>query len=277
MALDDDRTRALDAPTAAPGWPTTCGPVAPLESRLLPLPPAIALLREKRASLLAGRPLVSATPQGRTIEAAVRAAATALLPVTQRLNELDAAAGDGDCGSTIRIGAEAVIAAPEGAFSGDAAEALEAVVAVVRASVGGSLGGLYAIGLSAAAGAMSRGGGAAAAAGPSEWASALRAGLEAVSLYGRARAGHRTLLDALVPAAEALKAAADAGVGAVEAARAAAAAAQAGAEATAGMAAAAGRASYVRGSALKNEDPGAVAVAVWLQAVADSLASSGAG
>ncbi|GBF98253.1 3,4-dihydroxy-2-butanone kinase [Raphidocelis subcapitata] len=271
MSLDEARTRALDAPTAAPGWPTICGPVEPLESRVLPLPPAIAQLRAKRAALLAGRPLASATPQGRELDAAVRAAATALLPLTQHLNELDAAAGDGDCGSTVRTAAEALLAAPEGAFAGDAAEALEAAVAVIRASVGGSLGGLYAIGLSAAAGAMARGG-SAAAAGPAEWSAALRAGLESVELYGRARPGHRTLLDALVPAAEALAAAADAGAGAAEAAHAAAAAAKAGAAATAGMAASAGCASYVRGSALKNEDPGAVAAAAWLQAVADSLA-----
>jgi dihydroxyacetone kinase len=64
-----------------------------------------------------------------------------------------------------------------------------------------------------------------------------------------------------------------AGNSGAEAARAAAAAAVAGAEATKGMAASAGRASYTRGAALADADPGAVAVSIWLQAIADVAAA----
>jgi dihydroxyacetone kinase len=81
------------------------------------------------------------------------------------------------------------------------------------------------------------------------------------------------MLDALLPAAEALQAAAGAGAGAAEAAAAAAEAARRGARETAGMtAAAAGRSAYVPADSLRGvEDPGAAAVAAWLGAVAEAV------
>jgi dihydroxyacetone kinase len=264
MAVDDARLAALDAPTTAPAWPATGGAINAAKP-LVSLPPAIHSLRKRRQRLLAGRSLEGATAEGRVTERAVRAAAAALLAVTDQLNELDALAGDGDTGSTVELAAQALLAAPEGAFAGPADQALEAVATVVRSAVGGSLGGLYNLGLTAAAAALPRDRPADAAG----WAAAMAAGLRAVQAYGNARAGSRTMLDALLPACDALAGAA-AGGGAA-AARAAAKAAAAGAEATRGMAAEAGRASYTRGAALAERDPGAVAVGVWLDAVAREL------
>ena len=43
-------------------------------------------------------------------------------------------------------------------------------------------------------------------AGPKEFAPAFRAGVEAIQKYGGARAGSRTMLDAMLPACEALEA-----------------------------------------------------------------------
>lgn len=63
-----------------------------------------------------------------------------------------------------------------------------------------------------------------------------------------------------------------AGEAASAAAHAAANAAQEGAEATRSMSAAAGRASYVSEESLAdNPDPGAMAVAIWLEAVSEEL------
>lgn len=268
MACDDARLAALDAPTTAPGWPACGGPLVRGGKALLPLPPAVMEVRERRKRLLLGRSLAAATPEGRTVEAAVRAAAVALQKVARRLDELDAFAGDGDCGSTCALAANALLAAPEGAFSGP--DGLYAVAAAVRGAVGGSLGGLYNLGLTAAAGALEPRP-ADDAVGPAGWAAAMVAGVRAVERYGLARAGSRTMLDALLPAARALTEAAAKGAGAAEAARAAALAAAAGADATKGMAATAGRASYTRGTALSDADPGAVAVATWLDAVATAI------
>ena len=80
------------------------------------------------------------------------------------------------------------------------------------------------------------------------------------------------MLDALLPAAEALEKAAAAGSSMAAALSAAAEAAEAGAEATKTMHAAAGRASYVPQDVLADvPDPGAKAVAFWLRAVAVSV------
>jgi len=91
-----------------------------------------------------------------------------------------------------------------------------------------------------------------------DWASALGRGVERMQHYGGAARGDRTLLDALLPAIDALAEGADL----TEAAR----RARAGADATRQMTHAnAGRAAYVRESALRDvTDPGAEAVArVW--------------
>lgn len=87
----------------------------------------------------------------------------------------------------------------------------------------------------------------------------LRKGVSDVELYGRAAAGDRTLLDALVPAV----AAGEAGLAAM------AAAASAGAAGTAGLRARAGRASYVAPANYDAKpDAGAAAVALAFAALA---------
>jgi dihydroxyacetone kinase len=83
------------------------------------------------------------------------------------------------------------------------------------------------------------------------------------------------MLDAIVPAADALAAAASAGADLRDGLRGAATAAREGAEATAGMVARRGRASYVGDAARGVQDPGAVAVAVFFEAADDALGSDG--
>ncbi|KAI8467146.1 MAG: dihydroxyacetone kinase family protein [Monoraphidium minutum] len=273
MALDPRRLELLDAPTAAPAWPAfradvSGGPKAPL-----PLPPATLALRASRAALLAGRPLAGAAAEGRAVEAAVRAAAAALASpeATETLNALDRAAGDGDTGSTCAAAGRALLAVPEGAFAGGARDALLAAAAAVGGAAGGTLGSFCQLALTAAAAALPPTG----PAGAGGWAAAAAAACETLSKYGLAQEGSRTMLDALLPAARALAAAAPAGGGGAAAARAAAGAAAEGAEGTKGMAAAVGRASYLRADHLTGADPGAVAVATWLGAVAGALEAGG--
>jgi dihydroxyacetone kinase len=96
------------------------------------------------------------------------------------------------------------------------------------------------------------------------WRVAFEKGIAAVQHYGGARPGDRTMLDALVPAVEALK------YGSIDAA---ASAAQQGADATAAMKkAGAGRSSYVTAANLAGvKDPGATAVALVFLAAADAV------
>ncbi|CAI6004649.1 unnamed protein product [Closterium sp. NIES-65] len=103
-------------------------------------------------------------------------------------------------------------------------------------------------------------------------AAAFEAAVAAVSLYGGAQAGYRTMLDALLPAAASLSRSITAGESAAAALAAAAQAAAAGAESTKSMPALAGRSSYVPAEVLASvPDPGAMAVAAWLQGAATAM------
>lgn len=119
--------------------------------------------------------------------------------------------------------------------------------------MGGSSGVLLSILMSAAARSLEKGQG---------FPEALLEGVARMQHYGGAERGDRTLLDALMPAVEAL----DAGQGLAEAAR----AAREGANATAEMGkAGAGRSSLVPEASLKGVvDPGAEAVARFFETLA---------
>ncbi|PKI53486.1 hypothetical protein CRG98_026176, partial [Punica granatum] len=98
---------------------------------------------------------------------------------------------------------------------------------------------------------------------------ALEAAIAAVSKYGGASAGYRTLLDALIPASEVLKERLNAGDDPSAAFALSSEAALAGAESTQHMQAQAGRSTYVSEEALATApDPGAMAAASWYRAVA---------
>ena len=154
----------------------------------------------------------------------------------QPLNALDAATGDGDHGAAMRRGLEAVAAAEPGA----AAQAF-------RGAAGGASGALF----GALVGRIE-----AALAGEQDLTAALSNAAGQIAKLGMAKQGDKTMLDALIPAAEAAGGASD-----DDAARAAAEAARNGAEATTGMTARRGRARYVENGGVGHLDAGARSVA----------------
>ena len=186
-----------------------------------------------------------------------------MLAAEAQLTEWDTVAGDGDCGITAARGGTAL---QQLADSGclplrSPPLLLLAVAAAVSESMGGTSGALYELGLRAAANCLQQG---------EDWVAAFSAAVRAVQFYGGARAGYRTMLDALLPAEAALVA----GGGLSEAA----AAAEGGAAATCGMQALAGRANYVPDAALQGvPDPGAKAVAFMLRALAQLHQDTGKG
>lgn len=109
-------------------------------------------------------------------------------------------------------------------------------------------------------------------------ADGLARGLERVQHYGGAEVGHKTMVDALVPAVDVLASASTApSPDGTDPLRRAADAASDGARSTAGIAASRGRASYVGEVARGVLDPGAVAVALMLAcAAAAGAGESGA-
>jgi tagatose 1,6-diphosphate aldolase len=93
-----------------------------------------------------------------------------------------------------------------------------------------------------------------------------------VAAIGRTAPGGKTMVDALQPAADAARAAVEAGRAMPSVLVAAAGAADRGAAATADMRATAGRARYAQDGAVGTRDPGAVTIAVMFAAWADAVA-----
>ncbi|KAJ1684774.1 hypothetical protein LUZ63_020045 [Rhynchospora breviuscula] len=180
--------------------------------------------------------------------ALVAAVCDALVDAEAELNALDAKVGDGDTGSTFAAAARRVRDSLDRLPLADPAALLTAISRVLSTSMGGSSGVLASIFFSAAGTAAAQG---------DAVAAALVEGAQSVRRHGGADLGDRTLLDALVPAVEALRDGGDA-----------VAAAEDGAAATAAMTSArAGRSAYVAEEHLADhQDPGAAAVVVMVRA-----------
>jgi dihydroxyacetone kinase-like protein len=188
------------------------------------------------------------------------------------LTELDAAIGDGDHGINLDRGLAAVAAGLRAGTppAGDPSVTLAAAGRRVLGVVGGASGALYGRGLMIA-GSHVRDGLPASNAGPVDLARLILEGAVAgITALGRAAAGDKTMLDALLPALDAVCAAApDETPSTVLAA--AADAAEAGAAATAPLVARKGRASYLGERSAGHVDPGAASSAILVRCLADAV------
>ncbi|KAJ9678255.1 hypothetical protein PVL29_022990 [Vitis rotundifolia] len=205
---------------------------------------------------------------GCILEVAIEAAANSVINLKDWLNEWDSKAGDGDCGSTMFRGATAILEDMKKFYPlNDPAETVNEIGSSIRRAMGGTSGIIYDIFCKAAYGQLK--------ANPKtvvtakQWKDALEASIAAVSKYGGASAGYRTMLDALIPALTVLQERLDAEDDPVAAFVLSSEAALAGAESTKHMQAQAGRSSYVSGEILASvPDPGAMAAASWYRAAA---------
>lgn len=107
-----------------------------------------------------------------------------------------------------------------------------------------------------------------------QFVSGMERGVEVVKALGGARPGDKTMLDALMPAVEVSRRAADSGSDLTDVFRSAAEAARSGAEATAAMQARAGRARFSSDGAIGTADPGAHTVALLFEAWSASTGAS---
>ena len=183
----------------------------------------------------------------------------------ERLTELDAAIGDADHGTNMDRGFTAAKAEANG--GADIRVVLERVAAALIRHVGGAAGPLYGTFFLRAA---------AACAGKTELeagdvAALFRAGVEGVRQRGKAAAGDKTMLDALLPAVEAMEKRLESGGGVAELLDDAAVAAEAGMWATIPMQARKGRASYLGPRSVGHQDPGATSSWLLVKAAAGAL------
>ena len=195
------------------------------------------------------------------------------------LTRLDSVIGDGDHGINMDRGLAAVATAMDQQRPSHVAGLLRDVVAkTLISAVGGASGALYGTFFLRMAKAVGEGESLDAAA----FATGLRAGLEGVVHRGQAKAGDKTMVDALEPAIDALDIALAEGAGLRaallgstllgSALRSATVAADAGRDATTPMLARRGRASYLGHRSVGHQDPGATSAALLIAAAATAFA-----
>ncbi|MFP1624475.1 dihydroxyacetone kinase subunit DhaL [Streptomyces sp. 5K101] len=192
------------------------------------------------------------------------AAAAAVNREADRLTELDAAIGDADHGSNLQRGFAAVVAALDKEPPAAPGAVLVLAGRQLISTVGGASGPLYGTLLRRAG--KSLGDDAEVSAG--QLAEALRAGVAAVAQLGGAKAGDKTMLDALEPAVAALGNSTDSFAAAREAA-------EQGALATVPLQARKGRASYLGERSIGHQDPGATSSALLVAALAETAEAAG--
>ncbi|MER6348878.1 dihydroxyacetone kinase subunit DhaL [Streptomyces sp. NPDC001595] len=173
-----------------------------------------------------------------------------------RLTALDSPIGDADHGSNLRRGFTAVTTVIEKEAPGTPGAVLTLAGRHLISTVGGASGPLYGTLLRRTGKALSDAG----EVSEEQLARALRAGVEAVMALGGAAPGDKTMIDALVPAVDAL---AD-GFGAARVA------AEEGALATTPLQARKGRASYLGERSIGHQDPGATSAALLIAGLAEA-------
>ncbi|MEV5334002.1 dihydroxyacetone kinase subunit DhaL [Streptomyces werraensis] len=174
----------------------------------------------------------------------------------ERLTALDSEIGDADHGSNLQRGFRAVRDALDKEPPATPGAVLTQAGRLLVSTVGGASGPLYGTLLRRAGKTL----GEAAEVDRQQLAEALRAGVDAVMKLGGAAPGDKTMIDALLPAVDALG----------ESFAAARDAARDGAVATTPMLARKGRASYLGDRSIGHQDPGATSAALLVAALLEA-------
>jgi dihydroxyacetone kinase-like protein len=182
------------------------------------------------------------------------------------LTELDSAIGDADHGINMDRGMQAALVKVDGLPPGDVGAFFKTIGMTLVSTVGGAGGPLYGT-LFLQLGTVTAG---KEEIEPADWSAALTAAVEGVQARGKAVLEDKTMVDALIPARDALARAVAEGASFGEAVRRSAEAAEAGMVATIPLVARKGRASYLGERSAGHQDPGATSSYLLLKTVADS-------
>jgi dihydroxyacetone kinase-like protein len=214
----------------------------------------------------------AATPAmtGSNLRAAFRAIAALMDQNRERLCQLDGELGDGDLGLTMSQGFRAVAQQLDQVETSDIGRQLDAVAEVLGDTVASTMGTLLAAGFAEAARSCS---GKSSLSLP-EMATLARSIADGIARRGKAKAGDKTILDALLPAAEALKRARDNGASLATGLQLACEAAEQGARESAVLQSRQGRAARYLEKSKGKQDAGAVAGVIIYAGLASVVGSS---
>lgn len=185
----------------------------------------------------------------------------------EMLNDLDRAIGDFDHGSNMARGFTLALEKVESIHEMSISDILKQVGMVLISNVGGASGPLYGTAFLKAS---------MASAGKESLDSETIVKMyeliiEGIKQRGASDRGHKTMLDAIIPAYEAFNEAVQAGLDIKTASRKASDAANAGVEYTKTIIATKGRASYLGERSIGHADPGATSTSIIIAAIADVL------
>ena len=186
------------------------------------------------------------------------------------LTRLDSAIGDADHGTNLHRGFTAMVEKLPAVADRDVGTILKTAGMTLVSTVGGASGPLYGTAFIRAgivlAGRYELS--------DADLVAAWEAALEGIQARGRAQRGEKTMIDAIAPAVDALKAATTNGDGLLAAMRAAASAAEAGMQSTIPMLATKGRASYLGERSIGHQDPGATSAYLMARVLLEVLEES---
>lgn len=200
------------------------------------------------------------------VESVVRTITDTCIANEKYFGDLDSVVGDGDFGFSLARGFERVDEGWDTFDRTDAGTFLSKIAIVITSRVGGTSGPIWGTAFLRAGGTVK---GKADLTGE-DVVAMLRAAIEGIKARGGASLGEKTLLDALVPMTDTIEERLAAGDAPADVAKAAAVAARTAAEATKELEAKRGRAAYTGERSIGSVDPGAIAVAVLAERIAET-------
>ncbi len=200
------------------------------------------------------------------VESVVRTITDTCIANEKYFGDLDSVVGDGDFGFSLARGFERVDEGWDTFDRTDIGTFLSKIAIVITSRVGGTSGPIWGTAFLRAGGTVK---GKVDLSGE-DVVAMLRAAIEGIKARGGASLGEKTLLDSLVPLTDTLEERLLAGDSAGDALKAAAVTARTTAEATKELEAKRGRASYTGERSIGSVDPGAIAVAVLAERLAET-------
>jgi dihydroxyacetone kinase-like protein len=183
------------------------------------------------------------------------------------LTQLDSDIGDGDHGANMNRGMQAVLAVLPGVADQDIGTVFKTTGMKLVSTVGGASGPLYGTMFiqmgNATVDKMELT--------LDDWIAAMQAGYDGVVMRGKAQPGDKTMVDALLPGVDALKAAREHGDTLGDALNASAEATKQGMESTTPLVARKGRASYLGERSAGHQDPGATSSYYLIRTAAETM------
>ncbi|KAH8826708.1 Dak1 domain-containing protein [Flagelloscypha sp. PMI_526] len=245
----------VDAPHNAAAWPAH--PHYPISDKVANRPRAARVIDipAEEKVLHHGGPKIFTN--SKVLVDAIRAGATAVLNSEPDLTRWDTIVGDGDCGETCAAGSKAVLDALDKGLGadGELVSLLRELTEIIDDTCGGTLGAIFSIFLAALTAEVRTAASQTPHPPPVDlkfWGSTTQRALHTLFNSTKARVGHRTVMDALIPLVESLSCA--------ESFEEVKEATRKGGEGTKELKAKLGRATYVGDSGDLPPDPGAMSL-----------------